>query len=116
MKSKYLYESWKTKVTCYHSVKTSGKISQELQLLPVGTLKTVTQGSGKDIRFGFYDISTIGGYSMPNPLYTRILDIQDLVWFGFMTYQPLRLYNAKSFVFIYNKYMIWFGWVGFYGI
>ena len=30
----------------------------------------------------FYDISTIVGYLMPNPLYTYILDIYGLVWFG----------------------------------
>ena len=34
---------------------------------------------------GFYGISTIVGYLMPNPLYTYILNIYDL---GFMAYQP----------------------------
>ncbi len=29
---------------------------------------------------GFYGILTIIGYSMPNPLYTNILNIYDLVW------------------------------------
>ena len=38
---------------------------------------------------GFYDISTIEGYLMPNLLYTYILYIYDLVWLGFMAYQPL---------------------------
>ena len=38
---------------------------------------------------GFYGISTIVGYSMLNPLYTYILNIYDLVWFGFMGYQLL---------------------------
>ena len=38
---------------------------------------------------GFYGISTIVGYLMPNPLYTYILNTYDLVWFGFMAYQPL---------------------------
>ena len=38
---------------------------------------------------GFYGISTSVGYLMPNPLYTYILDIYDLVWLGFMAYQPL---------------------------
>ena len=33
----------------------------------------------------FYGISTIVGYLMPNPLYTYILNIYDLVWLGFMT-------------------------------
>ena len=37
----------------------------------------------------FYGISTIVGYLMPNPLYTYILNIYDLVWLGFMAYQPL---------------------------
>ena len=36
----------------------------------------------------FYGISTIVGYLMPNPLYTYILNIYDLVWLGFMAYQP----------------------------
>ena len=38
---------------------------------------------------GFFGISTVVGYLMPNPLYTYILNIYDLVWFGFMVYQPL---------------------------
>ena len=38
---------------------------------------------------GFYGISTIVGYLMHNPLYTYILNIYDLVWLGFMAYQPL---------------------------
>ena len=38
---------------------------------------------------GFYGISTIVGYLMPNPLYTYILNMYDLVWLGFMAYQPL---------------------------
>ena len=38
---------------------------------------------------GFYGISTIVGYLMPNPLYTYILNIYDLVWLGLMAYQPL---------------------------
>ena len=38
---------------------------------------------------GFYGISTIVGYLMPNPLYTYILNIYDLVWLGFMAYGPL---------------------------
>ena len=43
-----------------------------------------------NIWFGLvYGISTIVGYLMPNPLYTYILNIYDLVWLGFMAYQPL---------------------------
>ena len=38
---------------------------------------------------GFYGILTIVGYLMPNPLYTYILNIYDLIWLGFMAYQPL---------------------------
>ena len=38
---------------------------------------------------GFYGISTIVGYLLPNPLYTYILNIYDFVWLGFMVYQPL---------------------------
>ena len=38
---------------------------------------------------GFYGISIIVGYLMPNPLYTYILNIYDLVGLGFMAYQPL---------------------------
>ena len=37
----------------------------------------------------FYGISTIVGYLMPNPLYTYILNIEDLGWLDFMAYQPL---------------------------
>ena len=38
---------------------------------------------------GFYGRSTIVGYLMPNPLYTYILNIYDLVWLGLMAHQPL---------------------------
>ena len=31
------------------------------------------------------------GYLMPNPRYTYILNIYDLVWLGFMAYQPLQV-------------------------
>ena len=37
---------------------------------------------------GFYGTSTIVVYLRPNPLYTYTLNIQDLVWLGFMEYQP----------------------------
>ena len=36
----------------------------------------------------FYDISTIVGYLMANSLYTYIVNIYDLVWLAFMAYQP----------------------------
>ena len=38
---------------------------------------------------GFYGISTIVGYLMPNPLYTCILKIYGLVTLAFMAYQLL---------------------------
>ena len=38
---------------------------------------------------GFYGISTIIGYLIPNSFYTYILNIYDLVWLGFMAYQLL---------------------------
>ena len=38
---------------------------------------------------GFYGILTIVGYLMPNPLYTYILNIYDLVFLAFMAYQLL---------------------------
>ena len=37
----------------------------------------------------FYGILTIVGYLMPNPLYTYISNIYDLVWFGLMAYPAL---------------------------
>ena len=45
-------------------------------------------------------------------VYTYILPIYDLVWLGF---KHCRLFNAKSSLYIYIKY-IGFGLVGFYGI
>ena len=71
-----------------------------------------------NILFGwdvFYGISIIVGYLRPNPLYTYILNIYDLVWLGFMVYQLCSLFNAKSNLYIYIRY-IQFGVVGFYGI
>ena len=46
----------------------------------------------------FDGISTIVGYLMPNPLYTYILIIYDLVWFGLVLWHinHCRLFNAKS--------------------
>ena len=41
------------------------------------------------VGLGFIAYSTIVGYLMPNPLYTYILNIFDLVGLGFMAYQPL---------------------------
>ena len=91
----------------------------------------------------FYGISTIAGYLMPNPFYMYILNTYDLVWLGFISIivgylmpnsilhiywiyriwfgwvlwliNHCRLFNAKSTLTIYIKY-IWLGLVGFYGI
>ena len=65
----------------------------------------------------FYGLSTIIGYLMPNPLYTNILNIKDLVWFRLVLLHinHCRLFKAKSSLYIYIEY-IGFGWVGFYGI
>ena len=55
---------------------------------------------------GFYGISTIVGYLIPNPLYTYILNIYDLVWLGLMVYiNHCRLFNSKSSIYIYIKYV-----------
>ena len=51
-----------------------------------------TQKSFRDLIWGLvriYGIPTIVGYLMPNPFYTYILNIYDLVWLGFIAYQPL---------------------------
>ena len=58
---------------------------------------------------------TIIGYLMPNPLFTNIPNILDLVWLDFMAINHCRLLNAKYSLYIYMKY-IEFGLVGFYGI
>ena len=39
----------------------------------------------------FYGISTIVGYFMPNPIYTYILNVYELVYWSFMAYQPLQV-------------------------
>ena len=51
---------------------------------------------------GFYGISTFVGYLMPNPL-----NIYDLVWSGWVLWykNPCRLFNAKSSLYIYIKYI-----------
>ena len=52
---------------------------------------------------------------MPNPLYTHILNIYDLVWLGFIVYQLLYvIYCQILFIHIYQIYMVWFDWVLWY--
>ena len=64
----------------------------------------------------FYGIPTILGYSTPNHLYTYVLNIKDLLWFGLVLWHinHSRLFNAKSSLYIYIKYMwfdlVWFLW------
>ena len=41
------------------------------------------------VLIGFCDISTILGYLMPNPLCMYLLDIYDLIVEGFMSYKSL---------------------------
>ena len=51
---------------------------------------------------GFYGISTIVDYLMPDPLYTYISNIYDLVCLGFMAYQPLKVISCQIlFIFVY---------------
>ena len=58
------------------------------------------------VELDFYDISTIVGYLMPNPFYTYILNIYDLVVLSFLWHiNHCRLFNAKSFLCIYIKYI-----------
>ena len=54
---------------------------------------------------GFYGISTIVGYLMPNRLYTYISNKYDLVWFGWLLWHINHscLSNAKSSLYIYIK-------------
>ena len=66
---------------------------------------------------GFYGISTIVGYLIPNLLYTYIYI--RYIRFGLVGFlwhiNHCRLFNAKSTLYIYIKY-IWSSLVGFYGI
>ena len=66
---------------------------------------------------GFYGISTIVGYLMPDLVYTCLLN----KWFGLVgsglwQINYCRLLNIESCLYMSLKYVIWFGWVGFYGI
>ena len=52
---------------------------------------------------------------MLKPLYTYTLNIYDLVWLGLMAYNHCGLFNTKSSLYIYIKY-IEFGLTWFYVI
>ena len=63
---------------------------------------------------GFYGISTIVGYLMPNlTLYTYIYQIY-MIWFDWVLWHinPCWLFYAKSsYIHIYQIYMIWLGFM-----
>ncbi len=64
----------------------------------------------KYIWFGlvvFYVISTIEDYLMPNRFHTYTWDIY-MIWFGWVLWyiNHCRLFNAKSSLYIYIKYLI----------
>ena len=44
---------------------------------------------------GFYGISAILDYLMPYSFHTYISNIYDLVWLGFMAYQPLKVIKCQ---------------------
>ena len=54
---------------------------------------------------GFYGILTIVGYLMLNPLNTFILNTYDLVRLVLWHINHCRLFNAKSSLYIYIKYI-----------
>ena len=56
----------------------------------------------------FYGISTIIGYLMPNPIYIYIYIYIYMIWFGWVLWHinHWRLFNAKSSLYIYIRYMI----------
>ena len=64
---------------------------------------------------GFNGKSTVVGYLMQNLLCTYILNIYDLVSLVLWHTKHCWLFNAKSYLYIYIKY-IWFDLVGFHGI
>ena len=55
-----------------------------------------------------YGMSTIVGYLMPNPFYTYVLNIFDLVGLGWVLWhiKYCRLFNAKSSSYIFIKCII----------
>ena len=65
---------------------------------------------------GFYGISTIVGYLMLNPLYTYILNIEDLVWLGFYGISTIVGYLMANLLYTYILNVEDLVWLGFYGI
>ena len=70
------------------------------------------RSSNNCVLVGFYGISTIVSYLMPNPLYTNILNMYDLVLFCFMACQLLQVIKCQIILIdIHQIYRIWSGWV-----
>ena len=76
----------------------------------------------KYVGFGlvwFYCISTIVGYLMPNPFYTCILNINDLVWFGLVWFYGIssivgHLMPNPLYTYISNILdLVWFGFMAY---
>ena len=55
------------------------------------------------VSVGFYGISTLVGYSMPNTLYTYILRIYVCLGWALWHINPCWLFNAKYSLYIYIK-------------
>ena len=68
---------------------------------------------------GFYGISTIVGYLMPNHLYTYILDIYDLVGLGWVGFYGISitvgyLMTNPLYTYILNIYdLVWLGFMAY---
>ena len=67
----------------------------------------------------FYSISTIVGYLIPNPFYSYILNIYDLVWFGLVWFYGIStivgyLMPNPFYSNILNIYdLVWFGFMAY---
>ena len=81
----------------------SSKPYQSCKSSQEGNKRTVYSDGSWFSSVGFYGISTIVGYFIPNPLYTYISNI--MIWFGWVLwhFNHCRLFNAKSSLYIYIK-------------
>ena len=67
----------------------------------------------------FYGISNTVGYLKPNPLYTYILDIYDLVWFGLVGFYGIStivgfLMSNPLYTYILNIYdLVWLAFMAY---
>ena len=100
--------------------RTSSQVSSAIHITIVGVCLTqaekliVSYAARVLVWLGFYDVSTIVGYSMPNPLHTYIKYIW-FVFFGFYGISTIVGYSMPNPLHTYIKY-IWFVLFGFYGI